>query len=101
MKITIKIWLLQSMALKKSLKLASNLSYIEKRYTKPIYESKEAPIKILGIITDEITVPKMDGTRGSVLYKVPFRLSRRSSDFWSKLFLEAWRFLSSFTTIHK
>lgn len=75
-------------------------SYIEKRI-KPIHEDNEAPIKILGIITDEITVPRMDGTRGSALYKVPFRLSRKPSDLWSKLFLEAWRFPSSFTAMHR
>lgn len=82
-------------------KLGKQPSYIEKRYTKPMQENKEAPIKILGIITDEITVPKMDGTRGSALYKVPFRLSRRPSDLWSKYFLEAWRFPPSFTTMHR
>lgn len=73
--------------------------YIEKR--KPMNEDKEVPIKILGIITDEVTVPKMDGTRGSALYKVPFRLSKRPSDLWSELFLEAWRCPSSFTTMHR
>lgn len=59
------------------------------------------PIHILGIITDEVTVPKMDGTRGSALYKIPFRLSKRPSDLWGKLFVTIWNMPPSFTTMHR
>ena len=34
------------------------------------------PIKIQGVIVDEVSEPKDDGTRGSALYKIPFKLSR-------------------------
>lgn len=36
-------------------------------------------IKIVGIITNEVTLPKNDGTRGSALYRIHFRLS---SKYW-------------------
>lgn len=32
------------------------------------YENSFVPIKINKIILDEVTAPKMDGTRGSALY---------------------------------
>ena len=38
-------------------------------------------IKIVGIITNEVTLPKNDGTRGSALYRIHFRLS---SKYWVK-----------------
>lgn len=63
--------------------------------------SEEQPISILGIITDEVTVPKMDGTRGSALYKIPFRLSKRPSELWKTLFLQLWSFPPSFSSMHR
>lgn len=33
---------------------------------------EDEPIHITGIITDEVSIPRMDGTLGSALYKVPF-----------------------------
>ena len=48
------------------------------------------PIKITGIITDEVTEPPLDGTAGSALYAVPFRLSQTPSQFWSEAFVSAW-----------
>lgn len=59
------------------------------------------PIYILGIITDQVTVPKMDGTRGSALYKIPFRLSKRPSALWKELFVRAWNSPPRFTTMHR
>lgn len=59
------------------------------------------PIQILGIITDEVTVPKMDGTRGSALYKIPFRLSKRPNDLWCKLFVATWNSPPRFTSMHR
>jgi len=58
-------------------------------------------IRILGIITDQVTIPKMDGTRGSALYKIPFKLSKRSSTLWSELFVRAWNSPPRFTTMHR
>lgn len=64
-------------------------------------DKPDEPIRILGIMTDEVTVPKMDGTRGSALYAIPFRLSRYPSELWKKIFLETWRFPPRFTTMHR
>lgn len=66
-----------------------------------ITASEDEPIKILGIITDEVTVPKMDGTRGSALYKIPFRLSKTPNELWRRLFVESWNFPPSFSTMHR
>ena len=59
------------------------------------------PIRLEGIIADEVTQPRSDGTRGSGLYVVPFRLSRRPSSGWASAFVEAWDRPSRFTTMHR
>ena len=59
------------------------------------------PIAILGIITDRVTIPRMDGTRGSALYSIPFKLSRRPSRLWEQLFIASWNLPPSFTTMHR
>ena len=64
-------------------------------------EETDEPIRITGIITDEVTLPRNDGTRGSALYKVPFRLSKRPSELWKELFLHYWDSPLSFTTMHR
>lgn len=64
-------------------------------------QETEDPIYILGIIVDEVMVPKLDGTRGSALYAIPFRLSRRPSELWKKIFLEAWKSPPSFSSMHR
>lgn len=58
-------------------------------------------IHILGIIADQVTVPRMDGTRGCALYKIPFRLSKQPSALWRELFVRAWNFPPSFTSMHR
>lgn len=68
--------------------------------TSKIIDEKE-PIHILGIITDQVTVPKMDGTRGSALYRIPFRLSKRPSALWKELFIRTWNSPPHFTTMHR
>lgn len=50
---------------------------------------------------DEVTEPRNDGTRGSGLYKVPFRLSRRPSSLWGQLFVRSWDCPPRFTTMHR
>lgn len=62
---------------------------------------EDDPIRILGIITDQVTLPRMDGTYGSALYKIPFRLSRYPSALWQKLFIQNWNDPPSFTTMHR
>lgn len=63
--------------------------------------NEDEPIRILGVVTDEVTFPRNDGTEGSALYKVPFRLSRRPDDLWKKLFVNEWNFPSKFSTMHR
>lgn len=58
-------------------------------------------IKITGIILDGVTQPKMDGTRGSALYRVPFRLSERPPSEWKQLFLQAWDLPPRFSGMHR
>jgi hypothetical protein len=59
------------------------------------------PIRILGIVADEVTTPRNDGTRGSALYAVPFRLSRTPSYEWSELFVRTWDRPPEFSTMHR
>lgn len=59
------------------------------------------PIRIVGIVVDEVGEPRNDGTRGSALYEVPFRLSRRPSSLWRELFLKSWDLPPRFTTMHR
>ncbi len=60
-----------------------------------------ADIRIEGVIADEVTTPKMDGTRGSALYRVPFRLSRHPDWEWAERFVENWNHPSSYTSMHR
>jgi hypothetical protein len=66
----------------------------------PVLSALE-PIQITGIVVDEIGTPKGDGSRGSALYTVPFRLSRRPPSEWVQLFLHAWDHPSSYTLSHR
>lgn len=76
--------------------------YITKSMSKPAPRIVEdGPIHILGIITDQVTLPRMDGTLGSALYKIPFRLSRYPSALWRELFIRNWNDPPRFTTMHR
>jgi len=66
---------------------------------KPINESE--PIRIKGIIIDEITQPRNDNTIGSALYKIPFELNRKPSNEWAELFIDAWNHPSRYTSMHR
>ncbi len=59
------------------------------------------PIKIVGVIVDEITEPTLDGTPGCALYKVPFQLSRKPSSLWKDIFLQTWNHPPSYTNMHR
>ena len=78
-------------------------SYINPASNTLLQESgkENQPIHILGILVNEVTIPKMDGSRGSALYKVPFKLSRQPSSLWINLFLRAWNLPPRFTTMHR
>jgi DNA-binding winged helix-turn-helix (wHTH) protein len=58
-------------------------------------------IKISRIVTEAITAPRNDGTRGSGLYAIPFQLSRRPSPEWARLFVETWARPPQWTTMHR
>ena len=58
-------------------------------------------VRIKGIIVDEVTEPRMDGTRGSGLYRIPFQLSQAPSREWADLFVESWNHPPSFTSMHR
>ncbi len=66
----------------------------------PPHEPDE-PVRIVGVIADEVTEPRNDGTRGSALYAVPFRLSRRVSPDWAEVFQHVWDRPPRWTSMHR
>ena len=58
-------------------------------------------VKIVGVIIDEVTEPILDGSPGSALYSVPFRLNRTPSLLWSEIFVRTWDQPPSFSTMHR
>lgn len=75
--------------------------YIPKSQVQTLTKYEDEPIHILGIITDEVTVPKMDGSRGCALYKIPFKLSKSPSHLWKEIFVATWNMPPRFTTMHR
>lgn len=69
--------------------------------TSPVVSQPIDPIKVTGVIVDDVTTPKMDGTRGSGLYAVPFQLSRRPSKEWAEAFEHTWKNPPRFTNMHR
>jgi hypothetical protein len=59
------------------------------------------PIKILGIVEEEVGHPANDGTRGSGLYEVPFRLSAVPPYEWAEAFVQNWDHPPSWTSMHQ
>lgn len=59
------------------------------------------PVRILGVIVDQVSTPRNDGSRGSALYRIPFQLSRSPSRMWCERFIAAWDHPSSFTLQHR
>lgn len=59
------------------------------------------PIEIVGVVREGVTTPRNDGTRGSGLYRIPLRLSRRPPVQWAGAFPEAWNRPPSFTNMHR
>ena len=58
-------------------------------------------IRITGIIVEEVGVPRHDGTHGSALYEVPFRLSSTPPSEWIDFFIDSWNLPPSFTSMHR
>jgi len=69
--------------------------------TKGTTRAEFVPIKIEGVLADEAGRPKNDGTRGSALYAIPFKLNWIPSDEWGELFLQTWCRPPRFTTSHR
>lgn len=65
------------------------------------WPDEKEPVRIVGVIADEVSEPRLDGTRGSALYRVPFRLSRRVSPDWARVFEEVWNHPPHYTTMHR
>jgi hypothetical protein len=59
------------------------------------------PIRITGVIEQDITKPRNDGTPGSALYRVPFQLSPFPPSEWADYFPRAWDHPSSWTSSHR
>jgi hypothetical protein len=59
------------------------------------------PLRVTGVIVDDIGTPRGDGIRGGALYTVPFRLSRRPPSEWVRFFIEAWNHPPRFTLMHR
>lgn len=81
---------------KKKPQIGTRPSYIPKSQGQAPTKDEDEPIHILGIITDEVTVPKMDGSRGCALYKIPFKLSKSPSHLWKEIFVATWNMPPSF-----
>jgi hypothetical protein len=58
-------------------------------------------IKITGIVEEGVGKPRNDGTRGSALYRIPLRLSRRPDSVWAHHFVETWNRPPNWTTMHR
>ena len=63
--------------------------------------SVDEPIRIVGVIADDVGEPRNDGTRGSALYAVPFRLSRSASGDWAQVFEQVWNRPPRRTNMHR
>jgi hypothetical protein len=69
--------------------------------TAPDTASPTEPIRIEGVIVEDVGVPRNDDTRGSALYRVPLRLSRAPSAGWAEDFVAAWNSPPEWTTRHR
>jgi hypothetical protein len=63
--------------------------------------SPREPVRILGVVVDEVTEPTLDGTPGSALYTVPFQLSRQPSRVWEQVFVNTWNSPPRYTSMHR
>lgn len=62
---------------------------------------KNEDIAIERIVTERVTFPKMDGTSGSALYKIPFKLNKTPSELWKRIFIKTWNSPPNFTLMHR
>ncbi len=78
-------------------------STVKTRPAVPHQEKKDEmqDIRIEGVIADQVTTPRMDGTAGSALYRVPFKLSRRPDRECADLLVKNWNRPSSYSLMHR
>ena len=69
--------------------------------TKENADAEFEPIKIEGVLVDEAGRPTNDGTRGSALYAIPFKLSREPTHEWGQLFIQTWDHPPQYSTRHR
>jgi hypothetical protein len=67
----------------------------------PVDEETFVPVEIVGVVKEGVGRPRNDGTRGSGLYRVPLRLSRRPPAQWAAAFPEAWNHPPNWDTMHR
>lgn len=82
------------------IKNKSVYNYLGKESINSIPESSEE-VRILGIKQEEVTIPRLDGTRGSALYCIPFLLNKAPSKEWNDIFINKWNSPRSFSTMHR
>lgn len=58
-------------------------------------------ITVKGVVRDEVTAPRNDGTAGSALYRVPFQLSGHPPSEWSEIFVRIWDRPPRYSTMHR
>jgi hypothetical protein len=58
-------------------------------------------IRLVGVITSQVTQPRDDGTAGSALYAVPIELSASAPAEWAQLFVHNWDQPPRFSTMHR
>ena len=59
------------------------------------------PLRIVGVVVDEVPQPRQDGTHGSALYAVPLRLNRIPSQVWAQLFVGCWNKPPHYSNMHR
>lgn len=92
-----------------TIKGKKNMSTVSKEMTEEMpLDSKEEsnkkddePIHIMEIVQSQITEPGAGSLRGTVLYRIPFRLSRKPSSLWSQLFVQSWNHPPRYTSMHR
>lgn len=61
----------------------------------------DGPVRIVGVDTEGVGEPRMDGTRGSALYRVPLLLNRAPEEFWASHFVDTWDHPPAWSSMHR
>lgn len=61
----------------------------------------DEPVRIVGVDTKDFGRPRLPGSRGSALYRVPVLLNRIPPTFWTGHFVDAWDHPPEYTTMHR